>query len=329
MRTVSGTLLSVVIPARNEGLYIAACIESVRAQVVPLPVEILVVDGRSSDDTAERARAAGAVVVTNEQTNTPAALNVGLAAARGDVFVRFDAHAEMPAGYLAACLSALREEERAMNVGGWRSVVPDGPWGAAIGAALASKVGVGNAIIWRRPSDAASRRDIDTVPLGCWWTEDLRRLGGWDERLLRNQDFELNHRIRETGGRVVFDPAIWSLYRPRESLRSLGRQYWQYGRFKAIVLSRAPRSLRPRQLAPVALLAVVALSAAPTAAAPRARFLLAAYVAMLGAVAAVSRGGWRTVPVLATIHLSWGAGLVYSAAQLARSSLSRAQRIRR
>ena len=328
MRSDSGTLVSVVIPARNEGLRIAACIESVRAQIVPLPIEIIVVDGCSGDDTAERARAAGAVVVTNEQRTTPAALNAGLAAAQGDVFVRFDAHAEMSAGYLAACLSALREEERAMNVGGWRAVVPEGPWGAAIGAALASKVGVGNAIIWRRPPDAASRRDIDTVPLGCWWTDDLRRLGGWDETLIRNQDFELNHRIREAGGRVVFDPAIWSHYWPRESLRALGRQYWEYGCFKAVVLSRAPRSLRPRQLAPVALVAVIALAALPTAAAPRARFLLAAYVAMLGGVAVVSRGGWRTVPVLATMHLSWGAGLVYSAAQLARSRLARAQRIR-
>src|SRR5205814_5217805 len=111
----------------------------------------------------------------------------------------------------------------------------------------------GNPRLWRRPA-ANTRVDVDTFALGCWRSDELRAAGGWDPRFRRNQDFELNYRLRESGRRIVFDPAIWSIYRPRESLLALARQYLDYGRFKALMIASAPRSLRPRQLAPLALL---------------------------------------------------------------------------
>jgi glycosyltransferase involved in cell wall biosynthesis len=301
--------VSVVIPALNEGRYIEACVRSVLDQRLDGELEVLVVDGGSSDGTAELARSAGARLVENPERAIPTALNRGLEAARGEVIVRFDAHAVMPDGYVEACLRALSEERGAANVGGWREARGLGPWGDAVGAALASPFGVGNARIWRRPANG-SRRDVDTVPLGCWPAETLRGAGGWRETLLTNEDFELNHRLRARGGRVVFDPEIWSVYRPRESLGELARQYWRYGRWKAVMLRDAPESLRPRQLAPVVLLAAIVAAAAPTPAAKPAQAALVAYAVLLGAVAARSHGGWRTAPVLATMHGAWGAGLV-------------------
>ena len=139
-------------------------------------------------------------------------------------------------------------------MGGWRRVASQGPWGRATAAALASRFGVGNARLWRSPRPGDRPLEVDTVALGAWFAEHLRALGGWNERYLRNQDFELNHRLRRAGGRVVFDPGVWSIYRPRESPAALARQYWDYGRFKALLLVEQPRSLRPRQLAPIALL---------------------------------------------------------------------------
>ena len=297
-------------PARNEAAHIEACVRSILSQRVDGQLEVVVADGRSSDETDYLASAAGAVVVDNPDGKTPAGLNAALAAARGDVVVRFDAHAEMPPGYIAACLRALEDEPGAVNVGGWREVVPAGPWGRATAAALASRLGVGNPRIWRRPAPGEKRVDVDTVPLGCFRSSELRAAGGWNEDFARNQDFELNHRLRAAGGRVVFDPEVWSIYRPRESLRAVARQYWDYGHFKALMLARAPRSFRPRQAAPVALVATAAAAVTPTPAAPIAWGAVGAYALLIVAASVRLRGGWRTAPVLVVMHWSWGLGVV-------------------
>jgi hypothetical protein len=152
--------------------------------------------------------------------------------------------------------------------------------------------------------------DVDTFNLGAWRAEDVRAQGGWSERFIRNQDFELNYRLRRAGGRIVFDPAIWSIYHPRESLPAIARQYWDFGRFKALMIATHPRSLAPRQLGPVGLLAVAIAATLPWRLAAPARAALAAYGGVLALVAARVGGGWRTFPVLATIHAVWGAGLV-------------------
>lgn len=306
---MSERTVSVVIPARNEERHIDACIRSVLAQELDRPFEVIVADGCSEDRTAEVAARAGVTVLANRRRAIPSALNLGLATAHGDVLVRFDAHAEMPAGYLQACIDALAGEPASVNVGGWRKVRPDGPWGRALGAALSSRLGVGNARIWRVPAAADAHRDADTVPLGCFRVGDLRAAGGWREDLLANEDFELNDRLRRRGGRVVFAPEIWSIYRPPETFPAILRQYFRYGRWKAVVLRNEPRSLRPRQLAPLALLAT-------GVAAPRhrpARLALGAYGVLLATVALRARSGWRTAPVLAGMHLAWGSGLVCGA----------------
>jgi succinoglycan biosynthesis protein ExoA len=301
--------VSVVIPARDEALHIEACIRSIQAQEVDGGIEIIVADGCSSDSTAEFARAAGAKVVENPERLTPTALNRGLAAAEGDVLVRFDAHSEMAPGYIAACLRALEEEKSAVNVGGWCEVQGAGPWGRAVGAALASPFGVGNSRLWRAPRAGEGRRDVDTVPFGCFPTTKLRDVGGWRADLVRNQDFELNYRLRSAGGRVVFDPEVRFVYRPRESVSALWSQYWHFGRWKATVLAGAPRSVRPRQLAPIGLLATIAAAMLPGPTARPARAGIAAYALLLAGVS-VRAQNWRTFPVLVTMHLAWGTGLV-------------------
>jgi GT2 family glycosyltransferase len=287
-------------------------------------MEVIVADGGSTDETATLARSTGATVVDNPKGNTPAGLNTALAAARGEIVVRFDAHGTMPPGYVAASVRALDEEAGAVGAGGWVQVQASGPWGRATGAALASRFGIGNARSWRRPRSGQPRVDVDTFPLGCWPVDRLRAIGGWDERFVRNQDFELNYRLRESGGRLVFDPAIWSFYRPRESLREIGRQYWDYGRFKALTVATSPRSLRPRQLAPVGLLATATAALLPIRAArTTARVALAGYGLVLGGATASSRGGWRAMVVFPTIHGVWGAGLVVGLAQNEARSLRR------
>jgi succinoglycan biosynthesis protein ExoA len=308
--------VSVIIPARNEERHIEACVRSILSQdVADAGLEVIVADGRSIDGTAEAARRAGATVVANPEGSTPAGLNAALARCRGDVVVRFDAHAEMPAGYLAACLRAMDGQVGPVCVGGWRRVAGQGPWGRATAAVLASPFGVGNSRLWRRPDNEAPV-EVETVALGCWSAQELRAVGGWSERFRRNQDFELNHRIRRAGGRVIFDPRLWSVYKPRESPVEIARQYWDYGRFKALMLAEAPESLRPRQLAPIVLLGTLAAAALPGRMQMPARAALGAYTAALAVSSIRSRLGWRTAAVMALMHLSWGAGLVVGSVRL-------------
>jgi succinoglycan biosynthesis protein ExoA len=313
--------VSVIVPARNEAANIVGCVRSVLEQEVPGGLEVIVADGRSDDGTARLARSAGAVVVDNPRRITPAGLNAALEAARGEVIVRFDGHAEMPPGYVEACIRALEEEPGALSVGGWCRIEGQGPWGRALAAALASPVGVGNPRPRRPPRPGDGRVDVDGFAFGCWRADVLRLHGGWDERFLRNQDFELSHRLRRAGGRVVFDPAIWSVYRPRESLGAIARQYRDYGRFKALAFTTSPSSIRPRQLAPVGLLVTAVAAVTPTRLGRPSRRALALYGALLAAATARSGGGWRTFPVLATIHGAWGGGLLHGLLKIASGRL--------
>jgi succinoglycan biosynthesis protein ExoA len=280
----------------------------------PRPLEVIVVDGGSRDGTGELARHEGAIVIDNPERTIPAALNLGLAAAHGDVLARFDAHSEMTPGYLEACLSALASDPTALNAGGWCEARATGPWGGALAAALSSPFGVGNARLWRRPAEGSTRTHVDSVPFGCYRASALRSVGGWENGLPVNEDFELNARLRGAGGRVVFDPSIRALYHPRETLAAIARQYWRHGRWKAAMLKRSPRSLRPRQLAPPVLLASVALALVPRREAAAARVALAAYAAGVGLASARAGGGFRTAVVLASVHLSWGSGFLYGLA---------------
>jgi len=302
--------VSVIVPAFNEARHIDACVRSILAQEVDAEVEVLVVDGRSSDGTPDLARAAGARVVDNPDTVIPTALNRGLESARGEIVLRFDAHSEMPPGYISACLAAHREVESLGTVGGWRAVRASGPWGHALGEALASRLGIGYALRWRRPAPGTDRMEVDTVHFTCAPRRLLLELGGWREDILTNEDFELDYRIRQAGYRVVFDPAVWAIYLPRESLGAIVRQYWRYGRWKAEMLAGAPASLRPRQLAPPALLATLAAAAIPTPLRLPARAALAAYAALVTGAAVRSESGWRLAVLLPAMHLSWGAALV-------------------
>lgn len=299
--------VSVLVPCRDEERHLADCLWSILTQQVDASVDVIVVDAMSVDRSRTIASELGVTVLDNPTQIIPAALNIGLAAARGDVIVRFDAHAEMPPGYLERCLSVLDAEPGAGNIGGWRQPVGGTRWGEAVARALASRLGVGNPRIWREPA-SREREDVDSVPLGCFARSAIVDVGGWNESLPANEDYELNVRLRKAGYRVVFEPALWSLYRTRDKFGDVVRQYARYGRWKARVVRLHPSSLRPRQAVPVGLLVIVAGATVPSPLRRPATAVLGAYGGVLVGYAAWSRGGWRVAAVLAAMHLSWAGG---------------------
>ncbi|MFO7779810.1 MAG: glycosyltransferase family 2 protein [Nitriliruptoraceae bacterium] len=313
--TRAGARLSVIMPVRNEADHLEDAVAAVLAQRYPGELQLVLAVAPSTDATESIAhRLAEAepliTVVDNPAGTTPAALNRAIAAATGEVIARVDAHAELTPGYLERAV-ALLDETGAANVGGIQRALGTTPMQRAVAAAMSSRFGTGDA----RFHYGGEPGPIDSVYLGVFRAEVLRELGGFDEQLLRNQDYELNVRIRQHGGVVWFDPCLEVRYRPRASLGALAAQYWQYGRWKRATIRKHPDSLRWRQLAPPA--AVVA-NAAALLAMPLNPWVLvvpATYlVGVLGASAVTGardpRVAVRLPLVFATMHHSWGAGFL-------------------
>lgn len=322
--------VAVVVPARDAAATLADALAAAAQQPVD---DIVVAVGPSDDGTAGlAARLAGrhpAVrVVDNPAGSTPAGLNTAIAATPADVIVRCDAHAVLPAGYVARAVRVLRETGAA-TVGGRQ--VPEAPAGgmqAAVAAAMVSPAGSGGAA-WRSGTTAGP---ADSVYLGVFRRAALEAVpppgagaGPFDESLRRNQDWELNLRLREAGGTVWFDPELAVAYRPRASLRALARQYLDYGRYRRRTARLHPGSLRLRQLAPPALLLALAGTAAAAALGQPVGLLLlvGAYAGVVVVAAALAAPRAPLAPAVAAalvvMHTAWGAGfLTVPAARPAR-----------
>jgi len=244
--------VTVLIPARNEERDIEGCLRAVLAQDHPHDrMEIVLVDGGSSDRTAEcalRVLTGSDVafkIVDNPSGTTPSNLNAGLRVASGEIICRVDARSIVPTDYVRACVGLLAARHDIAVAGGAQVAIANDPSTLAAGIArgLNNKYAMGGS---RYRSGAASG-PTDTVYLGAFRAKDLRSVGGWDEYFETNQDFELNRRLGRTGV-VWFDDRISVGYVPRQALSALWRQYHRYGRWKVRYWRRTGDRPQPRQV---------------------------------------------------------------------------------
>ena len=254
---MSSSFVTVIVPCRNERRFIERCLASIVATRYPADrMEILVADGMSDNGTrdiiaASIARDTRISMLDNPARTSPAAMNIGIKRARGNVILRMDAHCEYPPDYIPALVSAL-ETTGAANVGGVTAVVPaaDTPVAKAIAIALSHVAGMGDSHFRIGAKEA---KWVDTVPFGCWKRETFERVGLFNESLPRNQDDEFNMRLSRSGGRILLLPTVVTRYFGRETLAQLRRMFYQYGYFKPLAAIRSRSPLRPRQFAPAAL----------------------------------------------------------------------------
>lgn len=308
--------VSVVLPTLNERAFLRDCLDSLLAQDDPRIVEILVVDGGSTDGTRQLAESFGGTIrlLDNPKMSAAAALNVGWRTAAGEVIVRADAHALYARDYVRRCVDALIES-RADDVGGPMRAVGTSVFGRAVAAVTSSPFGVGPG----RFHYSREREDVDTVYLGCYRTATLAALGGWDETNLQwaAEDHELNFRLTKAGGRIVLDPSIRSWYFPRDTWPGLARQYRNYGIGKVSTLAkhRSLPSWRPLVPPTVVALCAGALASGAVARRPIAGAVpVAAYAAgVVAASAGVSRDPGVSMPhavvAMATCHWAYGVGV--------------------
>jgi succinoglycan biosynthesis protein ExoA len=330
--------ISVVMPVLNEERYLAESVRRILAQDYPGELELILALGPSRDGTTRLARQIAArdarvITVDNPSGRIPVGVNTAIKAARHAVVARVDGHALLPPGYLRMAVMTL-SVTGAVNVGGIMAAEGVTPFQQAVAWAMTSRFGVGAS----RFHTGGRPGPVDTVYLGVFRRSAIERVGGYDEEYLRAEDWELNHRIRQSGGVIWFHPGLRVTYRPRDCAGALGRQYFHYGRWRRVVGRQHPGTNNLRYLAPPTATAVIAAGslaglagAAALAAGARGPWPLAA-LAGLAAPAAYGAGvlavtasaarqlrpsvAARLPVVLATMHLSWGAGFLTSPRRL-------------
>jgi succinoglycan biosynthesis protein ExoA len=315
-------MVSTVLPVLNEARHLRAAVDSILAQDYPGEVEVVLALGPSRDATDEIAAAIArgdprVTCISNPTGRTPAALNLAIAASRGSVIARIDGHSELPRDYLRVAVETL-QRTGADNVGGLMWAEGTTPFEVAVARAMTSRFGVGNAPFHVGGEEGRA----DTVYLGVFRREALERVGGYDESFVRAQDWEMNYRLRQTGGIVWFNPQLRVAYRPRNNVRDLAGQYFYYGRWRREVMRRHPDSINLRYLAPPFALAGLCVGTLAGVFGGLWPWLYLGFlapvmyaVAVVVAAAVTGRGLptvarlWLTA-VYPTMHLSWGSGFV-------------------
>ncbi|MFB9310518.1 glycosyltransferase involved in cell wall biosynthesis [Agromyces hippuratus] len=320
--------VSYVMPVLNDATHVRAAVESILAQDYTGPVEVLIALGPSIDGTNElvadlAARDDRVRVLENEVGSTPAGLNIGIRAARYPVVVRVDSHSMLPPDYARVAVDEL-ERTGADNVGGIMDARGETPFEQAVALAYTTKVGLGGSAF----HVGGEAGPADTVYLGVFRRDALLRVGLFDETIKRGQDWELNRRLRETGGIVWFTPRLAVTYRPRSTFDRLARQMFSTGLWRGELARRFPSANGIRYFVPpamvlgVALGLIVGIAGLVQAALGAAPWLLLGFIVpvvyvlfVLAATLVYASGrGARTAAwflvVLPCIHVSWGVGFV-------------------
>lgn len=324
--------VSIIIPCLNEEKTIEQLLTALFNQTHPVSdLEVIIADGNSTDGTLEKISewqqehpVLSIRIVQNVKKIIPAALNTALDAASGTYIIRLDAHSVPEPDYVEKCV-ALLEDGKAQNVGGrWEIQPGKDTWVArSIALAAASPIGAGDAKY--RYSDQAGF--VDTVPYGAYKKETLISLGGYDESLPINEDYDLNVRLRKSGGKIWFDPDIRCKYYSRKSFSELALQYWRYGFWKLRMLKKDPGSIRLRQLIPpLFVLSLILLTIGGIFWHRLSNVLLLVgifYLTVLLLVAIRTAGRKNDLTLLVgmpiallIMHLSWGSGFIWSLIKL-------------
>jgi len=321
--------VSVIMPVLDEERHLREAVQAILAQEYAGELEVVIALGPSKDRTDEIAAQLVAetasdpdkrvYTVPNPTGRTPAALNAAIKASRHPIVVRVDGHGMLSPNYIATAVRLL-EETGAQNVGGIMHAEGENDWEHAVAAAMTSKIGVGNASF----HTGGAAGEAETVYLGVFRREALERQGGYNEEFIRAQDWELNFRIRESGGLIWFSPELRVSYRPRPNVRALAKQYKDYGRWRHVVARYHEGSINLRYLAPpTALLAITAGVLLGALVTPLGFVIPGGYLAaiLLGSIPAgkgLPLKARLQIPVaLATMHVCWGWGFLTSPKSLA------------
>lgn len=313
--------VSLLVAVRNESEHIQDCISSIIAQTYPYEkLEVIILDGGSTDGTSQIVKAlikelANLRFIENPKTIQSAAWNLGLENCTGEIISIVSGHVILAPDYVVKAVETLQRTGADM-VGGTTRAISTELVGQAIALAMSAPFGVGGA----RHRYTNVEEETDSVFMGFCHRSVYEKIGNFDEELVRNQDDEFSYRLTKAGGRIVCNPEIVSYYHTRSTLKSLWKQYFQYGFYKVRVLQMHPAQMRLRQFVPLAfvltLMAGIVLTIfTPWGWMPLTALLSAYLLANLAAsFITAKKQGWRYFLLLpfafATLHISYGLGFL-------------------
>lgn len=313
-------------PVLNEEKHLSAAVQAILDQHYPGKLRIILAVGPSKDQTHQVAdaiaRANPNVVVVDSPTGrTPDSLNLAVAQCTEEIIVRVDAHAELSPKYIETAIETL-ERTGADNVGGIMGARGVTKFEKAVAAAMTSPLGVGSAAFHTGGTEGPA----ETVYLGVFKRSALERVGGYDPKFTRAQDWEMNHRIRATGGLVWFNPNLFVTYRPRPNIKKLAKQYFQYGTWRREVMRQHPETMFKKSALryyapPLAVLGIDLGSILGFVGLVLGNWLTIGFAAPIGyllitllsslTLVKKAESGAKWLPiVLATMQLSWGVGFL-------------------
>jgi glycosyltransferase involved in cell wall biosynthesis len=312
------------LPILNEERDLNQCITAILQQDYPADIEIILALGPSTDKTtliAEKLSAADKRIklVNNPSGQTATGLNLAIKKSSYEILCRIDGHSEISSTYIKTAVEIINNQG-AVNVGGLMFADSEKGLQRTIAQAMRSKLGVGSS----KFHTGGSAGESETVYLGTFKKSAVLAVGGFDERYIRAQDWELNYRLRKNGGLIWFDPRLVVTYRPRNTFRKLAKQYFQYGRWRRVITRQHQNTMNFRYLAPPIAVLIILLSVFfavlldPVLITP-----VIIYFASLiagGIFIGKKITDKLLMPfVLATMHLSWGIGFITSPKKLLKS----------
>lgn len=313
--------VSVILPILNEERDLNQCITAILQQDYPADIEIILALGPSIDKTtiiAEKLSAADKRIklVNNPSGQTATGLNLAIKMSSYEILCRIDGHSEISSTYIKTAVEIMNNQG-AVNVGGLMFADSNKGLQRTIAQAMRSKLGVGSS----KFHTGGSAGESETVYLGTFKKSAVIAAGGFDERYIRAQDWELNHRLRKNGGLIWFDPRLVVTYRPRNTFRKLAKQYFQYGRWRRVITRQHQNTVNFRYLAPPIAVLVILLSMFftvlidPVFITPI--FIYFASLVVGGIFIGQKITDKLLMPlVLATMHISWGIGFITSPKKL-------------
>jgi len=238
-------LISVLIPVRNEELFLESLLKSVTGFIIPdySEIEVWIIDGMSSDKSLDIVRKFQKKfkfikIFENSGVFQAHGLNSVLGSLECEWVLRLDAHTNYPSDYLLKCYQTakLRKSD---NCGGVINTYPgNNSYSASIVQAITThKFGVGNSGFRTNLSEGL----VDTVPFGFFKKEVFKKIGVFDERLIRAQDYEFNKRITQAGGAIWINPNIVANYYNQSSMGAfLKKQFFKEAPYNAYMWYLAP-----------------------------------------------------------------------------------------